>query len=388
MGWGNDSMTRGRCIRFLAGGGLVLSLLGYTDLALAQSLPVISGVTGTAQQGSQITISGLGFGTKGVAAPLRWDNFESGTAGDIIGNDALGNAWDVDCAGGTGNCQPDYSNSVRRTNSNMSARARFLPGSWESSFYVSGVNLNKVYMDAWYYYAPGPIASPNHKIFRIHANTYTPNLYFNIYCINAGTHLSQDGSGEVGTWHYWPSIAGGAGYFLNKWVHLQGYFEMSSSMANDGTALLWVDNFQWVNERKTWNTTPNSTSYWSSFYFGNFMEHDPGASSCGPVDTGYTFWDNAYLDTTQAHVELGNMPTYAACTLREVQVPTSWSPTAVTVKLNQGAFTNLSNTYVYVTNRDGLVNAVGVSPCTTCPPPVLDLTAPTAALDLRARPGP
>jgi len=64
-------MTRGRRIRFVAVSSAILCALGMASLVSAQVLPVITGVTGTAQQGATLTISGTGFGTKGVAAPMR-----------------------------------------------------------------------------------------------------------------------------------------------------------------------------------------------------------------------------------------------------------------------------------------------------------------------------
>jgi len=367
-------MTRGRRIRFVAVSSAILCALGMGSRVSAQTLPVITGVSGTAQQGATLTISGSGFGTKGVAAPMRWDNFESGTPGALYTGPYFRDDNEV-----------TFSNTVLRTNSTRSVQCAFVNGDYATNFGIVGVNnLNHLYIDAWYYYRAASPPSRNHKLFRIHANTYTPNLYFNVYCDNA-THMDQDGSGS-GKTDTWPAM-GGTGYLRDKWTHLQGYFEMSSANTNDGTALLWVDNVLWVNFPHAWNTTPNSTSYWSDFYFGNYLGHD-ASGTCGPSGDAYTFWDNCYVDTTQAHVEIGNMATYAACTLREIQVPTRWTPTSIDVTVNQGALANLSNGYLYVFNRNGLVNAVGIPPCTSCPPPVLDTTPPAAVNSLVVRPGP
>ena len=368
-------MTRGRRIRFVAVSSVILVALGMTIPASAQVLPIITGVSGTAVQGARLTITGSGFGVKGVAAPMRWDNFETGNLGALYTGPYVRDDDDV-----------TFSNTVLRTNSTRSVRCAFESGDYASNFGIVGVNnLNHLYIDAWYYYRPA-VGQPsrNHKLFRIHANTYTPNLYFNVYC-DASTHMDQDGAGS-GKTDTWPAL-GGTPYLREKWTHLQGYFEMSSANQNNGTALLWVDNVLWVNFRNAWNTTPNNTSYWSDFYFGNYLGHD-AVGSCGPSGDAYTFWDNCYVDTTQAHVEIGNAATYAACTMREIQVPTRWTSSSIDVTVNQGALANLSNAYLYVFNRDGLVNAVGISPCPTCPPPPIDTVAPAAVNSLVVRPGP
>ena len=47
--------------------------------------PSISGVSGTIVDGQSVTISGSGFGIKMDAAPILWENFDSGTNGQAIG---------------------------------------------------------------------------------------------------------------------------------------------------------------------------------------------------------------------------------------------------------------------------------------------------------------
>ena len=94
---------------------------------------------------------------------------------------------------------------------------------------------------------------------------------------------------------------------------------------------------------------------------GNYMGHGAGSPAVCLASPGnsYAYWDDAYVDTTRAHVEIGDAPTYAACTQREIQIPTSWNSTSITVTANRGAFGGLPNTYLYVTDRNGAVNIAG-----------------------------
>src|SRR3989344_2787135 len=52
----------------------------------ADAAPAVTGVSGQLAHGASITITGSGFGTKASAAPLKYDAFESGTAGQDLGN--------------------------------------------------------------------------------------------------------------------------------------------------------------------------------------------------------------------------------------------------------------------------------------------------------------
>lgn len=59
----------------------VFGVFCYADLSLAA--PSISGIYGTISNGSQITISGSGFGNDGPNI-IIFDDFEKGTNGNII----------------------------------------------------------------------------------------------------------------------------------------------------------------------------------------------------------------------------------------------------------------------------------------------------------------
>ncbi len=69
--------------------------------------------------------------------------------------------------------------------------------------------------------------------------------------------------------------------------------------------------------------------------------------------TQHTELSEIYVDTTRAKVLVGDKSTWQECTLREVQIPTSWSDDAITITANQGAFSSLSGKYLFVMNEDG-----------------------------------
>lgn len=341
--------------------------------------PTITNATGTITNGASITVTGAGFGTKGVAAPMKFDTFEGGTLGQDIGN-----GWSLSSNSNCGASihNPDYSNTVLRANSTRSARARFdeVPftcagpppnedgARYSSNFGISGLpspGFTELYMDAWAYYAPATPESRNVKLVRVHtSNSGQPNLYVNIYCYanSDGMRIAQDGGGLTAKvynncnntcgpepWH-------GSSWWAGNWRHLRLYLKQSGVNLSDGTIKLYTDQILDPNATNWKNRTSNT--FWNAAFFGNYVGHGVVDAVCPSVSQGNTFvyWDDAYIDSTAAHVELGDASTYSSCTQIEVQPATAWSDGSLTFTLNQGAFTDLTNKYVYVTDRNGTVS--------------------------------
>ena len=74
-------------------------------------------------------------------------------------------------------------------------------------------------------------------------------------------------------------------------------------------------------------------------------------------DYADTYWDDVYVDNSWARVEVGDSSTYANCTHREMQIPSSWSNSSVTVTVNQGSLSSLSGKYLFVVDENGDVSS-------------------------------
>ena len=342
----------------------------------ALGAPAVDAVTGTLQTGSSLNISGSGFGTKATAAPLKWDNFENGTNGAVIGN-----GWSYTTGCNPGPCHPPiYSNQVTRTGSSLSIRANFDDGgrtdcpdpegcNWSSSFGVTGdssysnriagLNLPVIYVDTWVNYQPATPEPRNVKLIRVHTNSYSPNLYFNIYCLTDtdGARLGQDGGGTVTVLPSSPWR--GTSFFKGNWRHIQMYLVQSSPGVADGTAWVTIDGVTSVNKVNSFLTRTDISQYWDTVWIGNYAGHNALYTCLASPGNTYVFWDDAYIDTTRAHVEIGDADTYGGCTHREIQIPTAWSASSITIKANPGSFAGLSNLYLYVVDSNGAVNANG-----------------------------
>jgi len=328
----------------------------------------ITAISGTIAHGSSLTLTGVNFGTKPTAAPRKFDSFETGS------NGALLSGWTID-----NTYPPTYSNQIVRPNSVMSARSNFINGTWASNFGITGEQMPRVYFDAWYYYDAVPPYSRNHKVFRFHANRVgQPNLYFNLYCANNGTHLSQDGV-NGGHFDVWPAL--GPEDFAGRWSHLQGYFIQSSPGVDDGTAIFWVNGVKAANEIGNFRTRNLSTEFWDTLWFGNFLDHGSDGNCAAYPQDAFTYWDDVYVDYTPARVEIGDASTYANSRHREIQLPTAWSNTSITVTLNRGSFPNFTGLYLFVTDDAGNTSAgfplTGSAPDTT--PPTIVSVSPSGS---------
>src|SRR4051794_17916707 len=94
-----------------------LALIFAPPVVGASSAPSIGAVAGVLQHGASVTISGTGFGTKTPAAPLKYDDFDRGINGTVL------TGWSLSIGGPSGANYPQFSSTVHRPNSRMSARA-------------------------------------------------------------------------------------------------------------------------------------------------------------------------------------------------------------------------------------------------------------------------
>ena len=56
---------------------------------------------------------------------------------------------------------------------------------------------------------------------------------------------------------------------------------------------------------------------------------------------------------------VGNAATWAGCTDREIQIPSAWSATSITITANIGEMAAFAGEWLYVVNAAGEVNANG-----------------------------
>ncbi len=320
--------------------------------AMAQT-PVISTGSGTFATGQAFALEGTGFGTKATAAPLKYDNFEAGSNGNELAD------WNFDTGGGDRN--PEYSNMFVRPHSDRSAVCIYENGQYLSTFGVyEPSGMTTVYLDFWVLFdRPDPTAR-NHKLYRLYTGNGggLPNQYLQLYCNdNQPTgHFTNDGVDG----HSWGDTRAYPGWAADKaqhnWVHVQVYVEQSDAGVRNGVLKCWFDCGNKLDRDDYMSRGTVNRGDWHSLWFGNYSGHGSDGK-CASSGDAHIYFDNIYVDVTQARVEAGNNADYDACTHREIQVPTSWNETSVNVTVNAGGFNSGQQVWLFLVNGSGAVSA-------------------------------
>jgi hypothetical protein len=324
----------------------------------AQSTPSVSGVTGSLGHGTEIVISGSNFGTKATgAAPLKYDDFQSVAMGQQIATSAApGPAW-FNNGGANQKFHPIASSTKLRPGTPFT---RNMQSHWQpsgspdpsvSSVALIDQNFVKIYLDAWLYNdttAGGNFdGGENVKHIRVHqAEAGAPNVGFtdvgpagnNWFCI------AGDGKFADFTMHFNPM---NAATMYNSWMHIQWAIDAGSGGNNtNGKVRVYVNG--------SLRCTSNSASLlsgiytsWPEIYIGNYWRT---GDYSGDV---YAYWESLYVDRSWARVEVGDNAVYANCTHREIQIPSAWSASSITARVNRGSFSSLDDLYLFVVDESG-----------------------------------
>jgi chitodextrinase len=335
--------------------------------------------------GQTLTINGTGFGTKATAAPLLFDNFQSGSLGATIGTPAIGPHNWTPFTGGSATIYPIYSNA----HSFGGSQSIFHDWYNDTNYDVSA------YMD---------LGGPHKELF----------LSYRVY----PEQLSDAGVSDPGGAYNWK--------FARLISNVQAYTTMPFGLTDDGSLYFYQgqsadEGFNWYHNalnalpRNQWNlieqyvklSVPTNTNsgkrfakingyglYTWSGYPGPFNDpgntgvsvnaYDGGVWNTHASDTDGTGYNwlvlpffcrtlykrrcwvaQVYVDTTQARVELRTQSTWSATDpSRILQPPTAWSNTQISVTLNLGTIASGATVYASVFTSTGTrvdIGAVGVA---------------------------
>ncbi|MBK7189435.1 MAG: hypothetical protein IPH86_12325 [bacterium] len=323
----------------------ILGLCSILLVAGSSSAQTVSGVSGTLGHGNTVTVSGSGFGTRARQTPLIWDDVESG---------AFNSAWTS-----TTHLSPTGTQSRHQFSSrcgvvnfkNYEAGGWFQggqndPGPWYCQYWFK---LDENF--DWGNTGPTGIGSnlANVKVFRIWETG--PAIEDFVVATegwsNSLIYTASNVSGQPSDWF--------EGNFKQNWTkgtwHLfQFEFKDSSMGQHDGVFRMWRDG-QLVVENTALMTREDYAAYKRPMIVGFYNSWGDAST-----DDNHFYIDDALIDNSWARVEIGNAPTYAACTHREIQILQSWADGQVSFRVNQGSFENASTAYVFVKNNSGAVS--------------------------------
>lgn len=342
-------------------------------------MPTISGITGAVTHGQSITISGTGFGAKTTAAPEIWDNASGPTDPTDL--------WDV--------VRPraaDTSDTTLQTlrrdapfhgvNAPHNRVGRFLAGSHGGSGDVALVNNltvttpidQRVYASCWMRADPAWVfnlaTDNNFKTFHW-ADVGIP--YNNNANINYEFNpRPEDLSPTFKGWHLYnghPTAAmldGQSIFAGTPDVHnpMTGWMKYEIISHYNSTGFTQIrENGRFVvgfsGDVDSFNATTRI------FSFGGFARVRNS--------NNYRYFTDLYLDTTHQRVLLANAPTLnSSATIREVQIPTAWSDTSITVTVNRGIFADDDTVFLFVVDGANVASSgFEIQPAPVSEPPVI-----------------
>ena len=384
---------------------LLLSVIVLTAIPnKTMATPSITGATGVVD-GLSVTISGTAFGTKSTPVPQVFDNFDFNDAGrqldDIITNKACSN----------------YGQWVNKSNDNI----------------PTYTNLNNRPGSILCSYNPlSATTATNHApMFIDFADSHQSSVLIDFwFSFSFDAHLDGD---ETGQWQYkiWRFGDGdevdGQAHFQNLWINrndgttYKKFYEIfhndvtNPNWPSDGDTSLDLDYFKqdgtwqhviirikdtgkadiYINDvRETTDADLTMTTWiagdeWKRATFGWYLGTESWTNPSGPVPEIWSYWDDIYIDNTWQSVYIGNASTWANCTHREIQIPTAWTDTSITINVNQGSFDTCGTYYLFVVDEDGvpsagypvrIVTGAGQPPCTPNNLERLNVTGTTVEL--------
>ncbi len=319
-----------------------ISTIGITNaVAIGATNPVVSEINGNVVNTAQFILSGAGFGQRS-SSPVKWDSFDQGTSGSELSGWKLFRDNDS-----SGQSYPKYSNKRSRSGS-LSGEGSFLGSQYNCSAYIEGLDLPEIYVSYWVYIERvSGVASRNVKLTRVISGIPTFN--------SGGPSIGSTGFyAENQNWYSFNGVNSGDEKWGNlvtegAWHRVELYGKISTPNVANGKRGYWMDHQEVDYDGSYMTLTSNSdaTSY-GNVLLPFYVAHSPGGSY-------KLYYDNVYIDSTRSRVEIGNAANWDECTLREVQIPTAWSNSSITLTANTNSFSN-GTAWVYVVDADGKVS--------------------------------
>lgn len=348
----------------------------------AAAAPIVSGVTGSINHGSTITITGSGFGSKAIAAPVVWDDASTGTY--LTDNGKWSGYWPN--KGSNLSYVTRYMTPIRGIGLPHNNITRYIAGAhglanegYDAGFNVmfwktANVSAYPFRAYASWYQRLDPAAFPlrsdwNLKYFDWSQGgspyTMTSCDRNNWYINYAPTNVSLTTTASVqhqmndDTWGYCsngsiqnPDLNGHGLYWSSgrnpatTWVKYE--LEMVITDQSTGRVRVWEDGVQkisYVGRTDRWALGQRAIG------IGGYSRDN------GP--NHWRYFADVYLDYSLQRVVLANNADLASATVVETQVPSSWISSSLSARVNLGRFQTSQTAYLFVFDDSGQRNAVG-----------------------------
>jgi hypothetical protein len=325
--------------------------------------PVIQGTSGTFNHESTVTITGSGFGTKPQAAPLIWDD---ASKGNVPADNAWTDAWPNTTDSSTAYTR--YTTPIRGTPLPHGHVNRYIAGAHGTGGWTLSVTLHKAYnitsfpqpVFISYYYRVDDnwnFCSGDNN-FKLGSHAVGVGPYSDPYWYYEHRNPDFTANSTPGIYTpYIPSSSGRTHTFFNgtatnpkgRWVKIE--YEALYSPQSNGYVKIWDDGR--LGTQYNGVTDPSSAT-------GTRTEAIGGYARCSGYTSNWRYFADVYLDTSRARVVLANAANYNQASIREVQIPSSWSNNSINVSVNLGKFSSGQTAYLFVVDSNGTVSASGL----------------------------
>lgn len=318
----------------------------------AQGAPYVSGIGGQFSEDQAVTVHGTGFGAHTMN--VEWLGGRSGHIETAApGTDFTRPGWSLNLE----RFKPTYdaAHAYSGSQSILFDSTRYGDGRFGLT-YDPGTPLTFGYA-SWMVYIDTGGANGQWKMFRMNwernVEDTSPEVVMFNWFGSSDTLNIRRGKEDISARHY-PGRYPEAG----EWVRMEAYLQPSSAPgAGDGAVEIWAHRpgqaIEKIADHQNLVTYgPGESKRWRYFVFQNYQGNGLGGHS-------RVWMDDVYIQNTKARVEIGNAPTWSACTQREIQQPVSWNDGAITLALNQGTLAAGQQVYLYVVDAAGQVNEQG-----------------------------
>ncbi|MFA6253458.1 MAG: fibronectin type III domain-containing protein [Patescibacteria group bacterium] len=330
---------------------------------LVGSGPSVSGLSATTLVGGQsYTISGSEFGVKNPVSPLTSLNsvIEQSTPGSSF---SAPNWAQVSVS----NSNAQYTNADSHSGS-KSILFNFSQGSWSQIRFDSGAGHDQFYVTTWVRLIKNDSCSPfQWKNWRLSSSPgYSTNDEVTTTEIIGDHWWSSDRWGNNGVQAYYNGgTMGGSPYSVasdafpfNQWQRLEQYYKRSS-LPSTADGLTWIKRIGrsgYLAYANSFITHDADDGEWRYLRMGQYYGNLPS----GCVANFQIYYDDIYVDNTQARIEICNNQNKDLATQCEIQIPhTTWNDGQIQFNANQGSFSTGQSAYLYVIDANGNVNSSG-----------------------------
>jgi hypothetical protein len=365
----------------------VFELFGTTLIAAlilplwALAEPNITGVKGLVSSEENLDVYGSTFGNKAQPAPIRYDDFESGTTvGNLIADDLTW--WSRQIGPGNiasianDNCRPNKTKCGKFVESVDSSNT----GIRGDSIYrrnVGFASTGKMYLNFWSYVnvlgtADGTSSSYQIKFVQT-AKDWSPGSSVTLptYEFSHWQYGSPPSNGWYNKsylYNYWDGGGSSTSFSFPRdafktpgWYQISVQTDFGTIGSANGSTKMWVSKPGLTEAYSIVSTS--GVKYVVASGYPDYIKFGWYAGSYFPTSsntfTTTLYYDNIYIDNSWARVEIGDADTYDNCTHREIQIPVTWESGHISLKVNPGSFDLNNSVFLYVFDGSGAVNAKG-----------------------------